>query len=81
MKMRVSILQNLEKRFSPDDARVIAQAIEEETSPSRLVTNESLKLQLSELENRLFTKVAALGLTATGLIISVVFFLFSNLKK
>ena len=81
MQMHVSTLQILEKRFSLEDARTIAQAIEEETSPSKLVTNDSLKLQLSELENRLFTKMAALGLTATGLIISVVFFLVSNLKK
>ncbi len=81
MQMHVSTLQILEKRFSLEDARAIAQAIEEKTSPSKLVTNDSLKLQLSELENRLFTKMAALGLTATGLIISVVFFLVSNLKK
>jgi len=81
MSMHVSTLEILEKRFAPDEARAIAQAIEEETNPSRLVTNESLKLQLAELEARLFTKIAALGLTAAGLIISAVFFLVLNLRK
>lgn len=81
MPMHVSTLEILEKRFPPEEARAIAQAIEEETSPSRLVTNESLKLQLAELEARLVTKMAAFGLTGAGLIISAVFFMVQNLKR
>ena len=88
MPMHVSTLEILEKRFPPDDARAIAQAIEEETNPPKLVTNESLKLQLSEiklqlseLETRLFTKIVALGLPAAGLIVSAVFFLVLNIRK
>jgi hypothetical protein len=79
--MHVSTLQILEKRFAAEDARAIAEAIEEETSPSKLVTNESLKLQLAELEARLFTKIAALGLSGAGLIVTATFFLVLNLKK
>jgi hypothetical protein len=79
--MHVSTLQILEKRFAAEDARAIAEAIEEETSPSKLVTNESLKLQLAELEARLFTKIAALGLSGAGLIVTSTFFLVLNLKK
>ena len=83
MPMHVSTLEILEKRFPPEDARAIAQAIEEETNSLalKLTTNESLKMQLAELEARLFTKIAALGLTGTGIIISAVFFLVLNLKK
>ena len=67
MHMHLATLQILEKRFPPEDARAIAQAIEAETGPERLVTNESLKLQLGEiklqlveLENRLNLKMADL---------------------
>ena len=79
--MHASTLQILEKRFPAEDARAIAAAIDEETGPSKLVTNESLKMQLAELEARLFTKIAALGLTGAGLMVTITFFLVLNLKK
>ncbi len=79
--MHASTLQILEKRFAAEDARAIAEAIEEETGPSRLVTNESLKAQLAELEARLFTQIAALGLSGAGLIVTATFFLVLNLRK
>jgi hypothetical protein len=83
MPMHVSTLEILEKRFPPEDARAIALAIEEETNSLTvtLATNDSLKMQLAELEARLFTKIAALGLTGAGLIISAVFFLLLNFKR
>jgi len=83
MPMHVSTLEILEKRFPPEDARAIAHAIDEETSflSQKLVTNDSLKAQLAELEGRLFTKAVALGLTGTGIIIFATFFMVLNLKK
>ncbi len=107
MHVNVSTLQILEKRFKPEDARAIAEAIddaiEEGVSPAKLVTDDSLKfhltdlegrlkLQLSEIESRgkihmaemetrLFARMAVLGLTGTGLIITTVFFMVLNLKK
>ena len=58
--MHASTLRILETRFKPEDARVIAEAIEEEAGPSKFVTNDSLKLQLAELESRLGHKMSEL---------------------
>ena len=100
LNVHVSTLQILEKRFKPEEARAIAEAIddamEDRIGPGRLVTEDSLKVQLAEtearlnlettvriaeLETRLFTKMVVLGLSGTGLIITSVFFMVLNLKK
>lgn len=96
MNMHVSTLKILEQRFKPEDALAIAEAIDDaidqQVMPSKLVTNESLKFQLAQLtadlkldiagvESRLVTKMITFGLTATGLIITSVFFMVLNLKK
>jgi hypothetical protein len=44
-------------------------------------TEGRLKLSIANVEDRLFYKTASLGLAATGLIITAVFFLVQNLKK
>lgn len=90
--MRANTLRILEARFKPEEARVIAEAIEEETGPSNFVTNDSLKLQLAELESRLmhqmselevriFSKLSSLGIAVAGLTVTVVLFMILNLKK
>lgn len=85
MAVHLATLELLEKRFAPEDARAIAQAIEEETSANKFVTTESLRVQLAELETRLVSKMftfgVTFGLTGAGLIITAVFFMLQNLKR
>ena len=65
----------------------LAEAIEVEVKSAQLVTVPVLdariadvKLQIAQLENGLFNKMVALGLSGTGLIITAVVFML-NLKK
>ncbi len=89
MTMLASTLEILEAAdFSPKQARALAQAIEGEVKGSDLVTRPifevglaELKLDLARLENRIFNKMAGLGMTGIALTLTGVYFLVLNLKR
>jgi hypothetical protein len=88
MSMHVSTLKILEAaNFTTPQAMALAEAIEGEVKATQLVTVPFLdariaevKLQIAQLENSLFNKMVALGLSGSGLIITAVYFML-NLKK
>jgi hypothetical protein len=88
MSMQVSTLKILESaNFTMPQAMALAEAIEVEVKSSQFITIplldarvSELKLQIAQLETSMFNKMAALGLSGAGLVITAVY-LMLNLKK
>jgi hypothetical protein len=86
--MQVSTLKILESaNFTMPQAMALAEAIEVEVKSSQFITIplldarvSELKLQIAQLETSMFNKMAALGLSGAGLVITAVY-LMLNLKK
>jgi len=89
MTMQPSTLKMLEEaNFSTSQALALSYAIEEELKGPQFVTVPildvklaELKLQISEVESRMTNKMMALGLSATGIIITATFFMVLNLRR
>ena len=94
--MQASTLGILEAaEFSPKQARALAQAIEGEIKGSDLVTVPVLdarvaelrldisgvRLELSEVEKRMFIRMVGFGLTIAGLVVTAVYFLMLHLQR
>lgn len=70
----------LEKRFAPEDARLLAEAIEEEIKASKLVTEDVLKLHLSETKAELVRWVFMAIIGQTTLLTGIMYFLLKGAK-
>ncbi len=56
--MQAATLRVLEKRFAPEDARLLVEAIEEEIKAAKLVTADILKSNLMATESNLKCQLA-----------------------
>lgn len=93
MAMQASTLRILEAaNFSTPQALALGQAIDEGIEGAQKVTQfvtiplldvrlAELKIELAKLETRLTNKMLAFGLSATGVIITAVFFIVLNLRR